>query len=386
MIRIALAALLFSVALGFANSSFLSLRDNDVDPCLQAGDKDYDCSKYDPEQCYVMSGETCLPQLERQIDAFDVCKSAICFILKYEPPFLGSKVGKLTNLTEPQRNKISVPFSCSEVPESYGLEGGLFDLFQKTAVHAWCVWVGPNRDMTGEGCSWNTLQHYVESRKDYQFAVAGPMLETPQRKCLHYESDSWLDDRMVIVGKSDSFNEKDPFRLVLAPYSTNAWLAFFVAVLGYVILCIVFVVKVRFIPLNNYFIATYLMVVGDKGHVLQSPLFKESGDEEGTDLESLSGDSLCPEPTDSVSLLEKRAEVDSRKQKFTCFGALLRFSMISCTLFFVIFYEAGIVNVLFSENEGKLEKSVDSISNEQLKKYCVMGNSALAQVWKQRGT
>lgn len=327
-----------------------------TDYCDNIGDADFDCSEYNPTHCYRKGGGgKCIPELESQKKAFNVCRDNLCFLLKQEAPII------IIPEDQKKQKLIAVPFKCNESGNK-SIEGSLVDIFKGTAAgNQYCVWVGENPD-----CTWNRIQHLVASNSGYKFAAGGPMLETAQRKCHHVPSSSWLDDRMVIVGNLTSAPNENPWTVVTAPLSRNAWITFLVVFFLHVLVFVFIGSRVHWCDALQYrAAASYFLITGDEGNILESKFFNDDQKQQhGQDP-------------------HEQQEIVTR---LTFLASVFRISLKACFLIFLIFYEAGLVNLLFFRHKTVLEKkSVGSISRGQLPEYCVMKDSALANVWRSRG-
>lgn len=60
-------------------------------------------------------------------------------------------------------------------------------------------------------------------------------------------------------------------------------------------------------------------------------------------------------------------------------------SVVALGAIFALFYEVAVVNFLFQQRPMSLDKSVRSLSSNDLKEYAVVQDSALEVVWDQTG-
>lgn len=64
---------------------------------------------------------------------------------------------------------------------------------------------------------------------------------------------------------------------------------------------------------------------------------------------------------------------------------LYRIAIVAILGIFVLFYEVAVVNVLFQQQKSMLEKSVQTLTDAELKDYAVLKDSALENVWQETG-
>ncbi|KAI0563738.1 hypothetical protein FGB62_35g114 [Gracilaria domingensis] len=330
--KLYLSAVVFAIVLIFS-LAHETLEEETDKYCNQIGEGSFNCEKYNPTACY--NGK-CVPELSRNSKSFDDhCTQNVCFLLKQEAPIVIIPEDRM------KRKNISTPFKCKE-SSNRSISGSLVGLFNETvAGDLYCVWVGDD-----SGCTWNMMQHLVASDTEYMFSAGGPMLETPQRKCHHVPSSSWLDDRMVIVGNSSSIPTEDPWFTATNPFSTNAWICFAAIFAVHIVMFCFLGGMIHWQKVPHKAAASYFLVTGDEGNVLESNLFNESKES-----------NLSHEYKENITRL-------------TFLASIFRFSLKAAFLIFLIFYEAGLVNLLFFRNSSTISKrSVGSISRGKLPRY-----------------
>ncbi|CAN8075781.1 unnamed protein product [Agarophyton chilense] len=331
-----------------------------------------------------LPGRNCIatlsdPKYEKR---FDVCKSSVCFILKWETPMLQFN----RSLTvESADVKYRLPFRCGESSKWHpSLTGMAIEILLKTSAREeYCVWAGdPNE------CTWNGLVEYTDAMADrgYQFTIVGPMLETPGRMCHHFTSTAFLDDPMVVVGRNIPHKKGvgEQILQITSPFTFGSWIVLGTVVFLFVLVSVIIVYTFHG-SRSHSLVTMYLVLVGDQKQALEysKPDSVVQEEENKTPLESSSSVGTSSF-FDCESLRSRRlhdTQSVSYRQSYFCTTSLCRFAFLGFLSLFFLFYEAAVVQSLFQQERVTITRSVTSLSDEELRHFAVMKDSAFEDIW-----
>ena len=250
---------------------------------------------------------------------------------------------KVFNMSSP--SGLHKPFPCgnrSELSDPEHIGGISFDIHEKTSTNvSHCIWAGPT-----EKCSFNALVEFVseQSKNGYRFAVSALLVDLPWRRCYHHVSAPIWEDSVVIVGRKDAiFSETNSIQMLIRPFRTDAWIVFIVT--GFMLLLCSIIIKYKYKISWVRYIQMFLMDDFDNDELRNS-------------LQHRTFNELV-----MVCVLLRRA------------GKVL-------LAIFLLFYAAAVVNFLFEEVLKELPKSLSKWSYRELKKFAILQDSALEDVFK----
>ena len=202
-------------------------------------------------------------------------------------------------------------------------------------VDPFCIWAGPT-----ESCSFQGLVHFIKEQDEiYQFGVTGLYLETPERVKYYEPSVSYLNDRMVIIGKKSKEEGLFPVRKLALPFEGRAWIILFAVAFFYVVIAAI--IAYRY---NDGRISAMDVI---------DVLFVGSGEHQSR----------------------------AHKRVLELFARMIAVTFIVV----VLFYELAVTNFLFQPVEEKLHKNLGALSDDDLSHFCITGRSALEEVWSKFG-
>lgn len=370
------------------------------------------CASYNSTESLKLSkiGKGCLSTLfdREYAHHFDVCKTNVCFIFKWEGPMV--MFDKSVVFREKNKTRFQLPFKCGRPADwDPSLTGYAIELHKRTSTRdEYCVWAGNPSE-----CTWNGLVDFtgVMAGQGYQFAITGPMLETASRKCEHYSSGPWLDNPMIIIGR----NEPPPIRIghqisqLVKPFSPGTWITICMVLVLFVILSFI-LVNVFHVSGSNSLFTAYMLLVGDGQQALvfgrsrgerkrgrgksrlralwNSGRAKEDPNREGE--EDPNASQIRPSTASSQNESEVCnedlvAETQQYRSQYNVATSLFRFSLICFAGLFFLFYEAAVVQFLFHQRRIEITKGVSTLSEEELRSFAVMKDSALEDIWLATG-
>lgn len=318
------------------------------------------CNSYVPRDCYNVSAN-CLPHLKIS-PSYDVCKnkSNICFIIMEDAGIVNWKSENFENANS--HIGFHEPVRCKDFTKRDGtgpISGAAFDLFEMTSAGGeYCVPVGSST------CRHTDLIHFIEAyANEYQFAIGNPIIESPQQKCLHSESGTWLDGNMVIVGRTDDSVRAGFAFLLIYPFHSNTWIFLIVVV----------------VLLMGLTIATFRNIHRHSKKAVYTSFLYLVGEY----------DRACDIEQERVNDKSSRISGNERlTKKYTFISSLLRFSWICFFAVFFMFFEAVVVNDLL-DRQGQLktqfDKKLKNIKHAEHEKYCIAKGSILSFVWEEKG-
>eukprot|EP00178_Gracilaria_changii_P002503 TRINITY_DN136_c0_g2_i8.p1 TRINITY_DN136_c0_g2~~TRINITY_DN136_c0_g2_i8.p1 ORF type:complete len:572 (-),score=69.17 TRINITY_DN136_c0_g2_i8:915-2630(-) len=367
------------------------------------------CSSYDPDKMLQQAAQrgNCLSALRDPSygKQFEKCKQYICFLFIHEPPFViynqqffhaGENV-----------KAMQVPFLCKNPKERHrSLGGSAFDIIQATSANdEYCAWVGPLHS-----CTWNALVDFVAvmgDKEGYRFAVVGPMLETPSRKCSHFASSSWWDGKMVVLGRNvrENIASGHPVWQLISPFQRETWIVVGSVVALFLIVCLiigyrfhVFRGKPLIKTATAYFVfmgeITSALAVGrmpsrlSKEDVARKTVHTEKVGFDGQETECSSQRSSAADV--SLQIDENKAETEDTIRngafltKFSLATSLFRVSLIAFVAMFSLFYEVAVVNFLFQQQNLQITKDIEHFTSAELSKYSVVQDTAMEAIWNFR--
>lgn len=357
---------------------------------------EYNCTNYNATAnlLSLSRGADCVSALsDKRYEAlYDVCRNGTCFIFKGEPPLVKYNVDTFYKLEN--RKRMQRPFKCGNPKSLHPSLGGIvFELHKKTSSRDdYCVWAGHPSD-----CTWNALVDYIHvmAGKGYRFVISGPMLETPQRKCYHHASGPWLDSRMVIIGRStaDDAVSENPLQQLVRPFETGSWVTLLLILITYIILgtAISYGIRKR---RGGGLITALFVLTGDLDHAVmhEARLGISRPDQQLRDSVSVdsrtSGDAFSTDSRPSILETHDRRESQRKRASLLLYSLainLIRVSFVFFVALFVMFYELSLVNFVFQQQNFHIKKDVDSLSQNELKKFSIMKNSALENIWNRTG-
>lgn len=311
------------------------------------------CKGADPHgnQSRIVDAGGCLRSLRENPALYEKCKSNLCFLFLKEEPY-----NILPADFSGNPEKYQKPFLCRNVSEEHPRISGIsFQILEKLSSDAWCVFAGDASD-----CPFNALVDFVDLQADkgYQFGVSGLLLEMPRRRCRHHISAPIFDDRVAIVGRIEMSRFATSARSSLArlvkPFHWATW-AFFACELLVLFLIASLIARCVVAPRSLSWYDTVSIMLGHN-------------------IDISRGIRHAPNERQVLSIV-----------RVAMITLLVNASLIALVAIFVLFYEIGVVNSLFQTQELKIGKQVSSLSCEELRKYAVLKNSALENVWESHG-
>ena len=308
----------------------------------------FKCQSYVPVKPPPSS--TCSRGLDRFPDEFEECRgegNKTCYFFIDEPPFTSIDIGN----GDLESIELQRPFKCRDFKTAFGdkarFTGISFEIHKKTiSGDDLCIYTGPS-------CEFNHLVDFTQvmASEGYRFASSGYLLETPARHCLHHASVPIADDTVVIIGEREK--KSSPAIRIFEPFHWGSWLIFVFTFISFLIVCFVISWKLH---------ANKTRFIGDGLQLLL-------GRERSTQLK------------DDIPATQEGGLSRSIAARDSIVGALLRMSVGSSILIFILFYEVAVVNVLFSERTPTLSKQISRLTLDELKQYGILQNSALENVW-----
>ena len=315
-------------------------------------DLNFDCQSYVPQE--LPSSSTCSRGLDRFPEDFDECHESgnkTCYFFIDEPPFNSRDIGN----GDLESGELQRPFKCANFKTAFsdkaGFVGISFDIHKRTlSGDDLCIY-------TGASCEFNDLVDFIKIKasEDYRFGISGYLLETPVRHCFHEASVPLADDTVVIIGRREK--TRLAATRIFEPFHWGSWLIFVLTFISFLIVCMMIGWKLRMHKRR---------CIGDG---LQLLLGQQGSTKLEDDIRMAKGDTVAR------SIGTRNAIV----------SALLRVSVGSSILIFILFYEVAVVNVLFSERTPTLTKKVSRLTTSELKTYGILKNSALENVWVSAG-
>lgn len=369
---------------------------------------------------------TCLPNLAREPALYERCKREICYLFLQEAPFITLNA---THFSTPDRN-LQVPFNCSTPSTLHpSLSGLAFHLHARTSsASLQCIWAGPISQ-----CSFNRLVNFTaaSARQGYQFAITGLLLETPSRQCHHIPSAPFIDNAMVIIGRTDPENPtvRSPLYQLLRPFRWSTWGIFAAITLLFFIVSLIIALRVR-VARRRSLVTAFFIFAGERDQAVahERELRRNSKRPASppartrswrmrwrpnrrrrkpsrltattnttvTTAPSLSFPSsetprarrLLPlrlqhlqEKRQQEQMQEEEGKVMALATKYGLSMTLFRISLLAFLGVFALFYEVAVVNFVFQQSRVEIGKSVRNLSSRELAQYAVLRNSALENVW-----
>lgn len=237
-----------------------------------------------------------------------------------------------------------------------GIEGIAFELHANTSsANDLCMWGGAS-----EYCSFNQLVDYTDimARCGYRFAITGLLLEMPQRQCRHEPSAAIVDNSVVIIGqvKEDGISQ-NPFVHLSRPLSWAAWIVVGFIIFVLLAVCLSIAVRLHYYPRRSL-VTAFFIFTGQNDLALQYEMQTGNYDARATLL----------------------------AMKYSISMTLFRYAVIGFCAIFMMFYQAAIVNFLFFQDQQEWHmRRLTSLTRDELRKYSVLNDSALEQVWKTTG-
>ncbi|CAN8071743.1 unnamed protein product [Agarophyton chilense] len=366
-----------------------------------------DCSNYDPEKRLEEAGENgnCLSALQDPLFRmeFDKCKNNTCFLITQEPPIIN--LNQEFFHAEENRHRMQLPFICRNPRQVHrSLRGFGFEILKATSAgDDYCVWAGPL-----SSCTWNSLVHFAAmmgKNEGYQFAVFGPMYETPQRKCYHFASASWWDDQMIILGRNVRENKTDthPIWQLIKPFESQTWIVVGSMITLFFFVCLLIVYRFRAFHRKSLVtaISAYFLFMGHRDGAVATSRFAEEenfrqpsalkkdgsiGRESSSSLQSAFSTEDFSQQIETTApelgkhILEKEAFLT----KFSLSTSLFRISIVAFIAMFSLFYEVAVVNFLFQQQNLELTKDIEHLTLKELHQYCVVRDTAAEAIWNFR--
>eukprot|EP00177_Eucheuma_denticulatum_P001741 GFKZ01003130.1.p1 GENE.GFKZ01003130.1~~GFKZ01003130.1.p1 ORF type:complete len:665 (-),score=34.78 GFKZ01003130.1:1545-3539(-) len=375
--------------------------------------------------------DSCLPNLAREPALYETCRETICYLFLQEAPFITLNA---TAFSIPDRD-LQVPFPCASPSALHpSLSGLAFHLHARTSsAMQSCIWAGPISQ-----CSFNRLVNFTAAaaRQGYQFAITGLLLETPSRQCHHIPSAPFIDNSMVIIGRTDPDNPtvRSPLYQLLRPFRWSTWGIFAAFTLLFLIVSLTIALRVR-VARRRSLVTAFFIFAGERDQAVaherelrrnskrpapppapprswrvrwrpgrrrrkQSRLTSTTTTTVTT-APSLSFPSeetprarrLLPlrlqqlhQKRQQEQMQEEEGKVMALASKYGLSMTLFRISLLAFLGVFALFYEVAVVNFVFQQSRVELGKSVRNLSSRELAKYAVLRNSALENVWSAAGT
>eukprot|EP00178_Gracilaria_changii_P002490 TRINITY_DN136_c0_g1_i17.p2 TRINITY_DN136_c0_g1~~TRINITY_DN136_c0_g1_i17.p2 ORF type:complete len:502 (-),score=59.79 TRINITY_DN136_c0_g1_i17:2825-4330(-) len=365
------------------------------------------CSSYDPEKRLQEAGDggNCLSALRDPLyrKEFDKCRQNVCFLMIHEPPFVSYNEAFFH--AEENLKPMQIPFLCKNPKERHRSFGGsAFNVLQQTsAADEYCAWVGPLHS-----CTWNALVDFVAvigDKEGYQFAVVGPMLETPMRKCYHFASSSWWDGKMVVLGRNvrENIASVHPIWQLVSPFQQETWIVVGSVIALFVIVCLTIVYRFHVFRGKSLITAVtaYFVFMGERAEALATGgVVRKQGlargisksKESSSDLETgvswrstPSDDDVSPEINENESEMEEESiQEEAFLTKFSLATSLFRISLIAFVAMFSLFYEVAVVNFLFQQQSLQITKDIQHLTQDELSRYAVVQDTAVEAIWNMR--
>lgn len=350
---------------------------------------EYDCAAHNATAnlAALEQGGDCLPYLRQNPQAYDVCKTTVCYIFIREEPFIIFDTDVFT--ADPSSYPLQRPFRCGSPTDLHpSLRGITFEVHKLTSSRdLYCMWSGHATQ-----CEFNALVDFTEvmAAEGYQFALSGALLETPQRQCHHNPSAPLIDDPMIIIGHNpgDKSIAKSPIDSLTRPFQLGAWAIFGIIILTFAI--VAFAIAVRFhVFRGRSLITAFFIFTGERDEALAyenhvrelkstSARSHKSFDSAPVSFASSNFSDVPPRP---IAHSPSSQENDSFATKYGLSMTLFRIALVSFFAIFALFYEVAVVNFLFQQRNVELSKTVRSLSPEELQSYSILKNSALEHTW-----
>ncbi|KAI0561096.1 hypothetical protein FGB62_93g036 [Gracilaria domingensis] len=367
------------------------------------------CSSYNPEQRLLDAKDrgNCLSALfdSRYRQKFDKCKENVCFLFINEPPFVMYE--KKYFYIEKNLKQMQLPFLCKNRKQKHRSLGGIaFNILKETSAgDEFCAWAGPV-----ESCTWNAIVDFVAvmgNKEGYQFAVLGPMLETPQRKCSHFASSSWWDGRMVVMGRNAQKNRASvhPLWQLINPFQKETWIVVGSMVALFAIICLMIVYRFHLFWGKSLTTAVtaYFVIMGERAEALAAERIENISDggegfsgrfskaeQEGSREVSLRG--TFSSADSSLRRDDNDSRIDAGNDTERAFLtksslaiSLFRISLIAFVALFSLFYEVAVVNFIFQQQNLQITKDIEHLTLMDLGRYAVVRDTAVEAVWNFRG-
>ncbi|KAI0561095.1 hypothetical protein FGB62_93g035 [Gracilaria domingensis] len=372
------------------------------------------CSISDAEKRLLDAGDNgnCLSALRDPLyrQEFETCKEKVCFLLMREPPFVTYEKDFFHN--EKNVKNMQLPFLCKNQKERPSLAGSALKLLKSTSARdELCVWAGPV-----ESCTWNAIVDFVAvmgNREGYQFAVVGPMLETPQRKCSHFASSSWWDGRIVVLGRNTRENRASvhPVRQLISPFQKETWIVVGSVIALFVIVCLIIVYRFHVFRGKSLItaITAYFVIMGERAEALATrrvargkectQQYLKEKENSSNDLEralsaqstlkyeaALPGQDAFPGQDAGESRVEEEdVQQEAVLTKFSVAISLFRVSLIAFVAMFSLFYGVAVVNFLFQQHNIQITKDIKFLTAIDLERYSMVQDTAIEAIWNSRG-
>lgn len=290
---------------------------------------------------------------------FEDCRRKPCFIFLSEEPYV-----RLDRSMETDAH--TKLFPCNNPRKEFPLlRGSAFNVMALTAVGdgAFCVWGGPN-------CRFNGMVDFIDAAADerpgYRFGATGLLLENRKRLRANVaQSVSLAQEELGIFGPLMDTRDTFPFHRLVRPFRALAWASF--AVFLAAILAGAWLTSCAFGGCSlsprrafHFFMDPRDAVCGT------APLFSMQ-------------ESLDNSPAE-LHRLHMRRRTD-RMSAFNVANNLLRLSLGSMLVIFLLFYELAVVNFLFIEQSRPNVRDVRSLPRAELGRYAVEEKAGTEDVW-----
>lgn len=308
-----------------------------------------------------LHGFQCLESFTRnQSRHFEQCRRKPCFIFLEEAPY--TKVDSKNETRE--GNQL---FVCGRTGAAMRhASGSAFSIIKQTsAFDALCVWGGPQ-------CSFNEMVRFIDAAATeapgYAFGAMGVLFEEPQRLSENLaQSVSLLQEELSIFGPHADERPVFPFQRLVRPFRPLTWfvfgLFFFAIGLGAWLTACAFDDD-AWSP-NRVF---HLFMGADE------PVISS------VSLPTLD-DRVTRSQSECRRILENR--ITDHISSYKVSRIMIRLSLTSMVVIFLLFYELSVVNFLFIETKALNVQDVRSLSASELTAYAVEEDTAAEDVWGQ---
>lgn len=200
----------------------------------------------------------CLQLLKTDPGLFDKCKDEVCYLFLKEPPFIILPPGDKGYSDSVADYKNQAPIPCKDFAD-HGLRGIAFELHERSpSADNLCMWAGHSTH-----CTFNNLVEFTRRKagRGYKFAITGLLLETPERQCEHHAATSFLDNSMVIIGRTNTAGNSGvpgAWDQLTRPFHWITWLIIGLVILSFLAVCVAMTAKFHFFRgrsfVNSFFI------------------------------------------------------------------------------------------------------------------------------------
>lgn len=340
----------------------------------------FNCSSYDAKERFStgLPGSNCLSLLQKNGQAFHVCKERVCFLFLEQEPFISFDE---EILSYPNTEDLQKPFRCDRESRRHhhpSLHGGVFNLMDETsAKDQYCAWAGPLSQ-----CTFNALVDFIKvmAEEGYQFGIINVMLETEKRLCHHTPSTTLVQSPLLLIGRKDSnhASKKETFFQLTKPFKLETWSILGIITILFAVVAVGIASRLHRFHGRSMSIALFILF-GDSDEALAEEIRPQEDERfSTTNMNSNVQNSMTQIPTQypTITTQERRWI----RTKYRVAINFFRVGLLSFMAIFALFYELALVNFLFQNQSPSFRKRIRDMERSELQNIAVLKDSGEEEV------